>query len=124
MGSVLDSPGNAAKGFLNSSALLEEVLGSDTYLQPNIPRQFRCSWFMNIVDVHGCLWDKETDALSVCEYIRPKALSFWTNILLCQRLKAAPCTLHFLFLIFPALLVFAHRFVRARTTPHSVSVQV
>lgn len=53
MGSVLDSAGDAAKGFLNSSALLEEVLGSETHLQPNIPRQFRCLWFMNMVDVHG-----------------------------------------------------------------------
>lgn len=33
MGSVLDLPSEAAKGFLNSSALLEEVLGSETRLQ-------------------------------------------------------------------------------------------
>lgn len=38
MGSVLDPPREAAKGFLNSSALLEDVLGSETHLQPNVPR--------------------------------------------------------------------------------------
>lgn len=38
MGSVPDPPSEAAKGFLKPSALLEEVLGSETHLQPNIPR--------------------------------------------------------------------------------------
>lgn len=38
MGSVLDPPSEAAKGFLNFAALVEEVLGSETHLQPNVLR--------------------------------------------------------------------------------------
>lgn len=38
MGSVLDPSSEAAKYFLNSSALLEEILGFETHLQPNVPR--------------------------------------------------------------------------------------
>lgn len=38
MGSVLDPSSEAAKYFPNSSALLEEVLGFETHLQPNVPR--------------------------------------------------------------------------------------
>lgn len=38
MESLLDPPSEAEKDFLNSSAILEEVLSSKTHLQSDIPR--------------------------------------------------------------------------------------